>query len=393
MLAALGGLLFQRHPLRLSAVLVWLGLFLAWSAVGYIQTQHPALVWEQLELVTKLWFITLVAVNALRTRAHVRLFIILFAASFALYPLRGALFNYYLYNSALFGRAQWNFIYANPNDLAALALLQLSLVAGLLVTERKGWVKVAALTGVGLLPLLILMTQSRGAFIALCIFTLLALFGPRSRPQARSAQRSPRRRLIVFAAIGTIVVFVAPSGVWERVRGLRDVSDTDRLETVDREGSAKQRFEIWKVAARIIDENPTVGVGLGAYAVAHESYVVRGGFDPIARGRKDTHSTFLSVAAETGIPGLFIFLALVVSTTFTSERIRRRSRKLLPRASGQLFYLEIGVLAFFVAGIFGSFAHLSFLYIHLAVLWVLAVITERDLMSERGMSWRTSLGH
>src|SRR5206468_8596566 len=105
-----------------------------------------------------------------RTRPQLRFFCVFWLGCFALYPLRGAFFNYFLYQSKLFGRAIWNYIYSNPNDLAALAILQLAMVAALLSLERRGWAKWAGQVGVVLVPLLILMTQSRGAFIALALF-------------------------------------------------------------------------------------------------------------------------------------------------------------------------------------------------------------------------------
>jgi O-antigen ligase len=383
MAAALGGLLFQRQ-VRLPALLLWLGLFLVWSAVGYVSTRYPAVVWEHLVSWGKVWLVALVAANALRSRSQIRFFIIVFLGCFALYPLRGALVNYYVYHEAVFGRAYWNFIYSNPNDLAALALLQLSMIAGLLMTEPKGWVRCAVLAGTGFLPLLILMTQSRGVFIALCVFTVCALFGPRLQPPTPFAGRRPRRRLVALALVGVIVSLLAPTGVWQRVRGLKEVSDTQRLERVDPEGSARGRFEVWKLSARIIADHPVRGVGLGAYRPSHESYTQRGGFDPAARGRKDAHSTLLTVTGETGFPGLLLFLALVISPVLRAERIRRKCRVALPRASGQLFYLEVGLATFFVAGIFASYAHLSFLYVHLALLWAMAQVSEHDLARLHG---------
>jgi O-antigen ligase len=383
MVAALGGLLFQRQ-LRLPPLLLWLGLFLIWAATGYVTTKYPDVVWEQLVGWGKLWLIALVAANALRSRAQIRFFTIVFLGSFALYPLRGALFNYYLYNSAVHGRAIWNFIYSNPNDLAALTLLQVSMVAGLLVTEAKGWIRTAALVGAGFLPFLILLTQSRGAFIGLCVFTLFALFGSGAHGSGRSKFM---KRVVGLILVGAIVVLAAPTGVWERVRGLRSVSDTHRLEAVDSEGSARQRFEIWKVAARVISDNPISGVGLGAYRRTHEFYVQRGGFDPTARGRKDTHSTLLSITAETGFPGLILFVTLVLTPLVRADKMRRRCRMTLPRTSRQLFFLEVGLLAYFVAGIFGSFAHLSFLYLHLMLLWVVAEAGYHDWAKIAGV-WR-----
>src|SRR5438034_586416 len=144
---------------------------------------------------------------------------------FALYPLRGAMFNYYIYHEALFGRAYWNYIYNNPNDLAAVTMLQLSLVAGLLVTEPRGWVRTAAQVGAGLLPMLILMTQSRAGFIALCVFVLCVLFGPRPNKsiyaEKLGRKAGSKKKVVALVLVAAIVSVAAPTRVSERVGGLR----------------------------------------------------------------------------------------------------------------------------------------------------------------------------
>jgi probable O-glycosylation ligase (exosortase A-associated) len=378
---ALISMFVSRDPLRFPPLLGWMAAFLAWAAVAYAVTRFPEAVQERLMELAKVWLIVFVAANALRTRAQIRFFVIFFLACFALYPLRGAFFNYHLAGYAMGGRAVWNFIFANPNDLAALTLLQLSMVAGLLVTERKkSWVWLAALAGVGLLPLLILMTQSRGGFIAIAAFALLLLANWRRRP----------RVLLAAAILAVGVAMIAPTGVWTRVGGLSKATNTAELHAVDSVGSTKQRFEIWKVAVKVIGDQPLVGVGLGAYPLAHASYALDEEFDHIARGVQDTHSTPLNVLAETGVPGLLLFIGLLLSTTWKAERIRRVCRESMPRASLQLLYLEFGLLAFLVAGIFGSFASLSFLYIHLLLIWSLAEACRHDVLAAPQRSPRAS---
>jgi probable O-glycosylation ligase (exosortase A-associated) len=369
MAAALLGLVVGRDVLRFPPLLAWFGAFIAWAAIAYPFTRFPEPVQESVTLLAKVWLIVLVATNALRTREQVRFFVIFFLACFALYPLRGTFVNY-LSGYRVFGRALWNFIYANPNDLAALALLQLSMAAGLLATERtKNWVWIAAFVGVALLPLLILLTQSRGGIIALGVFAILVLAGRRRRPTV----------LLATATLATSLALIAPTGVWTRMSGLSKATNTADLEAVDPEGSAKDRFETWKVAVKIIGEQPTLGVGLGAYPLAHASYAVDEEFDPGVRGKRDTHSTVLNVLAETGAPGLLLFLALLLTTAWKAERIRRACRARLPHASTQLLYLELGLVTFLVAGIFGSFAHLSFLYIHLVLIWAVAEVCRHDV--------------
>lgn len=363
MIVAAIALAANGRQIRIPASLAWMALFLLWAAVGYVFTRFPDPVWDTVVLFAKIWLISLVAANTLRTRAEIRVFTLWLLACFVLYPVRGAYVNYFVDRYAVFGRALWNFIYSNPNDLAALALLQLSLAIGLLITEKKkSWIWMGALASIVLLGALILMTQSRGGTIALGVFIILALV----------AQRLRLRVLLAVAALVSLAIFVAPSGVWTRMSGLTNATNTEHLDRVDPEGSAKSRFEIWRVASTIIRDHPITGIGLGAYPNAHAVYAREGGFDPGIRKALDTHSTILSLLAETGVVGLTLFVLTIFATVIRAERIRRNSRDVLPRTTMQLLYLEFGLLAFFIAGVFGSFSRLSFLYLHLMLIWTLS---------------------
>lgn len=388
---ALVGLLLQRERLRLPPFIVLFGLFVIWSAIGLFQSSYTEIVWERLSDCIKIFLIVLVATNALRTREHLRLFAIFFLGCFALFPVRGALFNYFISHYTLLGRAIWNFIYENPNDLAALTLLQFSMAAGLVATERRGWVRLSAQVGIIVLPLVTLLTQSRGAFLALSAMIAVMIV----------TRRGKRLRLIIsIAVVGVIVGTMIPSSAWQRFRGLTNATSTSNLGEVDAEGSAKDRYAVWTVAFRIIAQSPYVGVGLGAYALAHRDHT-RGSTDLSdgARGFRDTHSTYLNLAAEVGIPGLLLFLAMVAAALAHAERARRMCADDFPKICAQLLYLELGLFAFLVAGIFGSFAKLSFMYLHVALIWSVA---EECLISSphaaarlhrvprmRSQGWRT----
>ena len=98
--------------------------------------------------------------------------------------------------------------------------------------------KTAAIIGTVLLPLLVLMTQSRAGFIALCVFVVLVLLNlwvharkvrkhPRESrgPVVQATRHRLRRAVLGLAVIGTAVVFIAPTGVWERVQAVRQKYD------------------------------------------------------------------------------------------------------------------------------------------------------------------------
>jgi O-antigen ligase len=371
MAAACLGLVLQTDSFRIPWFLVLFGLFIAWSAVGMLTSSYPDAVLTSLDTHWRVWLIGLVAVNALRSRANVRFFIFFYLAAFALYPVRGTLISFFIAHYNVFGRALWNYIYSNPNDLAALSLLPLSLTLALLVREPKGWPRLAAWIGAGLLPFIVLLTQSRGAILGLGVAFLLWL---------TMQQRGKRMRTgLVTLLIAMIVAIAAPGGVWHRMAGLKNATDTENLSEVDAEGSAEARYGIWRVAVRVWRDAPITGAGLGAYSLAHQQRAAGMQVPPAAHGPKDTHSTYLNVLAETGVPGLLLFLGLVASVVVPAERARRRARDLGLPAAQELLALECGLFAFLVAGIFGSFAKLAHLYVFLSLLWCVVSLIRHEI--------------
>ena len=367
---ALGGTLFQRGGIRFPVYLVWFVAFSVWALLATTQTAYPDWAIPQLIILVKLCLIVYAAANALQTRGQLRLFMVFFLGCFALFPLRGAMFNFFFYNSDMQGRAIWNLLYSNPNDLGAMALLQLSMASALLISEKKGWVRLAAFAGMIALPMLILMTQSRGVFLGLLVFIAIAFAGQRRRVRLAL-------RLMVLAVI---LASVAPAGVWARLQTLEHATNTSTLDQVDgEEGSARQRYEIWRVAWKIIREHPVTGVGFGAYKPTHEQYAMDPEFNPTARGARDTHSLYFNVLAETGFLGLTLYLGMLASIFIVAERARRRCRGVFEIGARQLLLLEAGLLAFLVASIFGSLPYLPHLLLHLVLIYAVSMVSMKEL--------------
>lgn len=366
------GVLMQSEAMRFGPVPSLLALWTAWCAFGYLTSPYQDAVVDPLLQLLKLCVIAFVGVNALRTRGQVRAYCLFLLVAFLLYPGRGTLLNWLSGANVVEGsRAIWNGIYANPNDLAGICLLLIPVALGVAVVEHDRRLKLAALATSGFIAFIAFITQSRGGLIALAVFVLVAL--------PRMPKRQRIRAALVAGALGAVVVFFAPSSLWDRLSGLRNVTDTENLSQVDADGSAEQRFEIWKVARTIIAEHPLTGVGVGAYSEEHAIVSMRPQFKPTARGKRDTHSMYFNVMAETGIPGFLIFAMLVLATVRDVDRIRRRAAPVFPQRAVQLQFLELGLLAFCVAAIWGSYAKLNVLYLHLVLMWATAKVCEREL--------------
>jgi O-antigen ligase len=349
-IVALIGLFLQKEPVRCPAWVWMFGLFVAWAFVGVPFSLQPNAAWDAAIERLKLVVISLVVVNALRSKEQIRFYLIFLIGCYALFPVRGALVNY-VSGYAPSGRAVWGHIYGNPNDLAAYSLLALGGALAIAYTRSEQMFvrRVAASIAVALV-VVILLTQSRGAFIGLAVGMGLATL----RAVLRRSLSLP---LLALAA--AVVAFAVPSTAWDRLSGIGKLTSTETIAAADREGSAAQRFEIQKVAWQIVWDQPITGVGIGVYRAANAVYAPE-------LGSRDAHNTYLSIAAELGIPGLLLWCALVYSVLAQARRSRREQRE----ASGlEYVWIERGLVAYLVAALFGTYSVVSMPYLLLGTLW------------------------
>ncbi len=356
MALALGSLSVQRGTLRIPAFLWLFVAWTMWALVGYVMTRYPEAVGQALMEHGKVFLVALVTVNALRTRPQIRFFVMFVLLTYILFPARSTLVNY-LHGYTLFGRAVGPFIYGNPNDLAAHTILLLGPALALWASSNRGSAaRMIGLGGAALLTVVIVLTQSRGAFLAL---------GAMALPSTIALARRRPRAVVGLAAFVGVALYLAPASFWHRMQGLSKGTRVETIGEMDPEGSARQRFAVLQAATRIIRDHPVVGVGFGAYELAQYRY------NP-ALGYLDTHNTYLNVLAETGVPGLALFLGIVISVVRAVRDARRRASRGSPAEAEILRWLEYALVGYLIAGVFGSFGKLAFLYVYLGLLWCAA---------------------
>lgn len=350
------GVLMNARTLTFPPPFLFMCGFLGWCAIGVTTSAWPGLVGETLVDYLKILLIFFVAINVAKSMSQLAIFIGLWVLMFGLFPARGTYFNF-LGGIGEFGRYGWNFSFANFNDLAAYAILALALSAFLLAGRFPKWVRVAALASTAGLALLIIITQSRGAFIGLVLAFVFMLVRSRSRA-----------RLIRVASLAVLcIVLAAPGAVWERFSRMKFLFDTSTIGEAD--SSAEQRYVLLQIASTIAKDHLVAGVGLGAYSEAHGMYAEERPEWQMGRGNRDAHNMYVSLVAESGLPGLALFLGMLGSTLLRAMRTERSLRIRFPVEAEQLRILRFGLVAYLIAAIFGSFHRVSFLYLYLAVLW------------------------
>jgi O-antigen ligase len=368
MVVALVALPMERTKLHIPSVAVWTFAMVGWSFLGYGKTDFPDVVIVFLTEFAKICLVVLAAVNVVTSKARLRMILAGMMLFFASYPLRGTILNYLTGVTAGDGRVAWNGSFANPNELAGMCVLQLGVALAVLAVERALWMRVAAIGCTFLLPIVIVLTGSRGAFIAMVVFLVVTF--KRNWAVVKS-------KLWAIILLGILISYLGSDRIFTRLATIDDAVAGDPSAVAD-QGSAKQRLEIWRVARALIKEHWLTGVGIGAYGEAHSVMQERPGFSATAVGKRDTHSTYLNILAELGVVGFSFFGLIIYVTLKKAHAARKAAAGLSPALTAQLVWLEIALYGFLVAGIWGTYGRFMLLYIHVAMLWCAAAMLEEE---------------
>ena len=179
----------------------------------------------------------------------------------------------------------------------------------------------------------LLASYSRGAWLGAGAAATILLLGT-----LRPASARPTLLLVLLAA----ALLVAGRGLWPqwvvaRVSNItQDISGTDVRGVVPTTANfaVVERLAHWQAADEMAAAHPWLGVGLGNYAAAYDRY--RLARWPLALGH--AHNFYLNLAAETGLPGLLIFVALLLAAALQALRVLRT-------AHGWQRALALGLLA------------------------------------------------
>jgi O-antigen ligase len=113
------------------------------------------------------------------------------------------------------------------------------------------------------------------------------------------------------------------------------------------ESSNRSKLDMWEVGIRIAAENPLIGVGPDSYVLLFGAYRDRV-LTPdraavMARFRPESpHNVYIATAANTGVPALVAYVAVVVLTLAVGLRAARQD---IPRAARLALAGLIGAIA------------------------------------------------
>ena len=296
LLAAIPALL-QSGRVRNLGPMQWLVLaFFLWFSCTYFWSIEPLETMARLrgyfqELMI-VWLVWELAENARDLRALFRVYV---AGSWVLAVLTVA--NFASAEAIADAQVRFAAIGQDPNDVARFLDLGFPLAALLLNSERRwGWRLLAA----GYLPLGllgVLLTASRGGFLAAIVALigsgLLLVYGHPKRLLAGA---------LALPGLAAALWFIVPRESLERLATI-----PEQLQG----GDLNQRLNIWTAGWHAFVRAPFLGTGA-------DSFVSAAGLGPI-----DTaHNTALSIAVTGGLVALFLATAIVAAAIWSIVQTR-----------------------------------------------------------------------
>ncbi|HZJ29328.1 MAG TPA: O-antigen ligase family protein, partial [Solirubrobacterales bacterium] len=261
--------------------------FLAWSTISAVWSPLPgAAIDSSFRYLLSVAMLPIVY-TAVRSPADMRMVIVAFVAGASLTALMGVASP--PSSDGDLGRIASTI--GDPNELAATLAAGFVLAIGASfgappASLSRLLLRVAA----GLCLLAIVLTLSRGGLVAVAAVGVIAPLLAKHRARATAISLS----CLAAAALGFLAF--APAEAVERIQS--------------RDGGSG-RTDIWKVAGRMIEDKPVIGIGSGNFPTSSSDYVLQPGALPdkpdLIYKPSVAHNIYLEVWSEVGLVGLLLF--------------------------------------------------------------------------------------
>jgi O-antigen ligase len=315
-------------------------MYLAITTISMAVAQDVSLSFFEVFLLLESCLVYFYVANMVRTRQDVVFVVLLLLIGCLLESLIMIVLRFTGMPSTIWGIPAHIYIYTDErerlmriggtvgsyNFAAAYLSILLTSAASILFTNLGRVHKWLAIAVLGLGGVGLVFTLSRGAWMALALsITLLCWLGSR---HAGLSLKTPIAVLLILS----LLYLPFHAAISARLFG-------------DDSGSAESRVPLMRLAFRIIEDNPLLGVGANNFTVVMDRYLTS---DFREGWLFAVHNKYLLVLSETGMVGLLAFLAFLLDALRKGWRCWvHRDPLLSPLALG------------FAAGIAGHMLHMT----------------------------------
>lgn len=351
----------------------YLMMFLVlWVSVGIFAANvwSPGQIDRWVEL-AKIIGVALFTTAVVRTAAQLRVILWVIALSLGFYGVKDGLVGVLtgMQAQVLVGPGG---MLADNNDFALAMVMALPMLLLIGLTEANKALRRGILFMVPLTLITVIMTQSRGGFLAAAAAFSVLVWRSKNR--------------VAGIAIGLCVLLgaylVMPASYVERMNSIQNY---------EQDGSAMGRLAAWQTAINMAQDNPVLGVGLTLFIRNYRQY--KSG--ERAEGVRVAHNSYLQIWAECGTPALSAYLLLLLLTLVALWRIRRKAnrRYFTTWITNYATMFEATWVAFIVGSTFLNRAHFDLAYHWMALVIAFEAIADREMSNETAYPRRAGPGH
>jgi hypothetical protein len=248
------------------------------------------------------------------------------------------------------------------------------MIGAMIVLSERKWVQWACIVGMAFVLNGVVLSGSRGAFVALLIGGLAMLL---LKPIAY------KRMFYVFGVLGVVLFLaLAPRQFWERMGTI--TAAVDNPTAVD--NSAESRLVLieaqWRMAQRYPLGAGHRGTEVLSTSYLDEKYLAKTPGLTLQQRQRSSHNTFMTALVEQGVPGVVLYLWLWVWCAKTLLQLRNHARKhWAVMTAAHVAGLGGALTVVFIAGMFVDFLKMEVQTWLFAVLASLSALMLREKQS------------
>lgn len=259
----------------------------------------------------------------------------------------------------------------NPNLLAFHLLYGLPFC--FYVIEESGKLAKYLMYGaIVVMARVILGTGSRSGLITAAVLVAMVL--------VHASWINKIKLIVSLAAVVALGIGFVSSSALDRYRTLfsddqsQDTTQTNAFRSAV--ASEESRLTHMKEGLALTFQHPILGVGPGVFVAAANDYELKEG---LHQSWRETHNAYMQVSSECGIPGLLLYLAIIVSSWLTAFRNSRKAKETGNASFRRISFSLNASLAVFSAGaFFASDAYLFYLPLLAALTIAMEVVQNQE---------------
>lgn len=348
----------QRKPFPWNTITVLLIMFVIWMSItaqSAINPDSDAVYWTWKQ-VLKTQLMLLVTLVLLRGREQIVALVWVIVVSIGYYGTKGGIFT--IINGGSFrvwGPAD-TFIEGN-NELALALVTLIPLIYYLIRTSTNAWIRRGLWASMACCIFSILGSHSRGALIAI---TGMGLF---------FVLKSDRKFLmgLGFSTILIAALMIMPEEWYGRMQ---------TITTYQEDGSAQSRLNTWATIWNMALDRPLIG---GGFRIGSDILYQLYSPGPWVKSF-DSHSIYFQALGEHGFPGLFMYLALGITTWRMASRLAKLTQKTEYATWVPLLMsmIQVSIIGFATGGAFLGLLHFDFPYYLAAIVVLVKATIDED---------------